>query len=43
VSTESVRADGLIHGFFGMHEYMPPGKESWDVSIAALRDALEID
>lgn len=43
VPTESVRADGLIHGFFGMHEYMPPGKESWDVSVAALRDALGID
>ena len=43
VPTQSVRADGLIHGFFGMHEYMPPGKEAWDVSVAALRDALEID
>lgn len=43
VPTEAVRADGLIHGFFGMHEYMPPGKEAWDVSVAALRDALEID
>jgi acetyl esterase len=40
VPTESVRADGLIHGFFGMHEFMPPGRESWDVSVAALREAL---
>ena len=40
VPTEAVRADGLIHGFFGMHEYMPPGQESWDISVAALRDAL---
>jgi acetyl esterase len=40
VPTEMVRADGLIHGFFGMHEYMPPGQESWDISVAALRDAL---
>ena len=43
VSTEAVRADGLIHGFFGMHEFMPPGRESWDVSVAALRDALGVD
>ena len=40
VPTEAVRADGLIHGFFGMHEFMPPGQEAWDVSVAALRDAL---
>jgi acetyl esterase/lipase len=40
VPTEAVRAEGLIHGFFGMHEFMPPGKEAWDVSVAALRDSL---
>jgi acetyl esterase len=40
VPTEAVRADGLIHGFFGMHEYMPPGREAWDVSVAALRDVF---
>ena len=40
VPTQAVRADGLIHGFFGMHEFMPPGKEAWDVSVAALRDAF---
>jgi acetyl esterase len=40
VPTEVVRADGLIHGFFGMHAFMPPGKQAWDVSVAALRDAL---
>lgn len=43
VPTEVVRADGLIHGFFGMHEYMPPGREAWDVSVAALRDALGVE
>ena len=26
VPTEVVRADGLIHGFFGMHAFMPPGQ-----------------
>lgn len=40
VPTATVRADGLIHGFFGMHAFMPPGQEAWDVSVAALRDAL---
>jgi acetyl esterase len=40
--TEAVRAEGLIHGFFGMHAFMPPGKESWDVSVAALRRAYGI-
>jgi len=40
--TEAVRADGLIHGFFGLHAFMPPGKESWDVSVTALRRALGI-
>jgi acetyl esterase len=40
VPTEVVRADGLIHGFFGMHEFMPPGRDAWDVAVAELRDAL---
>jgi acetyl esterase len=40
VPTVAVRADGLIHGFFGMHAFMPPGEEAWDLSMAALRDAL---
>jgi hypothetical protein len=43
VTTEVVRADGLIHGFFGMHAFMPPGKRAWDVSVAALRTALGVD
>ena len=40
VPTEVVRADGLIHGFFGLHEFMPPGREAWDTAVAALRRAL---
>ena len=40
VSTVVVRADGLIHGFFGLHEFMPPGRYAWDASVAALRRAL---
>ncbi|HEV7526210.1 MAG TPA: alpha/beta hydrolase [Acidimicrobiia bacterium] len=43
VPTEAVRADGLIHGFFGMHEFMPPGRDAWVVAVAALRDALGAD
>ncbi|HET9730932.1 MAG TPA: alpha/beta hydrolase, partial [Acidimicrobiia bacterium] len=43
VDTEHVRADGVIHGFFGMHAFLPPAQEAWDVAIAALRGALEIE
>jgi acetyl esterase len=42
VPTEIVRAEGLIHGFFGMHAFMPPGQRAWDVSVRALRDALDL-
>jgi acetyl esterase len=42
VPTEVVRAEGLIHGFFGMHAFMPPGQHAWDVSVRALREALGI-
>jgi acetyl esterase len=40
VPTEIVRADGLIHGFFGMHDFMPPGRDAWDLAVTALGDAL---
>jgi len=40
VRTEMVRADGLIHGFFGMHAFMPPGQEAWDLAVTALRAAF---
>jgi acetyl esterase len=40
VRTEVLRADGLIHGFFGLHEFMPPGRDAWDVVVTELRDAL---
>jgi len=42
VPTDIVRAEGLIHGFFGMHAFMPPGQHAWDVSVRALRDALDL-
>ncbi len=42
VPTEVVRAEGLIHGFFGTHAFMPPGRHAWDVSVRALREALDI-
>jgi acetyl esterase len=42
VETELVRADGLIHGFFGMHDFMPPGKEAWEVAVSALRESLGV-
>jgi acetyl esterase len=40
VPTEIVRADGLIHGFFGMHDFMPPGRAAWDAVVTELRNAL---
>jgi acetyl esterase len=40
VPTEIVRADGLFHGFFGMHAYMAPGQEAWDRAVAALAGAF---
>ena len=30
----------VIHGFFGMHAFMPPAQEAWDVAVGALRDAF---
>jgi acetyl esterase len=40
VAADMVRADGLIHGFFGMHAFMPPAQEAFDVSVRALRELL---
>ncbi len=40
VPTQAVRADGLFHGFFGMHTFLPPAGESWDTAITALRAAF---
>jgi acetyl esterase len=41
VPTEIMRADGLFHGYFGMHKFLPTAKEPWDVAVAALRGAFE--
>jgi acetyl esterase len=40
VPTQSVRADGLFHGFFGMHTFLPPARAAWDTAIGALRAAF---
>jgi acetyl esterase len=40
VPVKALRADGLFHGFFGMHAFVPPAQEPWDVAIEMLRDAL---
>jgi acetyl esterase len=40
VECDVVRADGLIHGFFGMHAFMPPGQAAWDIAVDALRATL---
>jgi acetyl esterase len=40
VTTELIRADGLFHGFFGLHALMEPAKPPWDRSVELLRDAF---
>ncbi len=37
VTTQLLRADGLFHGFFGMHGFLPPARPAWDSAIGALR------
>ena len=32
-----LRGDGLFHGFFGMHPFLPPARHAWDTAIGALR------
>jgi len=32
-----VRGDGLFHGFFGVHAFLPPARRAWDTAIGALR------
>jgi acetyl esterase len=40
VAVKAYRADGLFHGFFGMHAFLPPAQEPWDLAIETLRNAL---
>jgi acetyl esterase len=40
VPTELLRADGMFHGFFGMHAFLPPARDAWDVATGALRTAF---
>jgi acetyl esterase len=40
VPTTAVRVDGVVHGFFGLHDFMPPARDAWDLSVSAFRDAL---
>jgi acetyl esterase len=40
VPTQAVRGDGLFHGFFGMHPFLPPARAAWDTAIGALRAAF---
>ncbi len=41
VPTETVRADGLFHGFFGMFEFLPGGRPAWEAARRALRSSFE--
>ena len=38
--TQALRADGLFHGFFGMHPFLPPAREPWEIAVAGLRAAF---
>jgi acetyl esterase len=40
VPTQSIRADGLFHGFFGMHTFLAPARAAWDTAIGALHAAF---
>ena len=40
VPTARLRADGLFHGFFGMHAFLEPAQPAWDRAVAALRMTL---
>ena len=37
VFTQLLRGEGLFHGFFGMHAFLPPARPAWDTAIGALR------
>ncbi|MFM8236171.1 MAG: alpha/beta hydrolase [Actinomycetota bacterium] len=40
VPVEYLCADGLIHGYFGMHALMPAAQAPWDAAIRLVRTAL---
>jgi acetyl esterase len=42
VRTQYLCGDGLIHGFFGQHAWMPPAEPAWDLCVAGLRDACGV-
>ena len=40
VATKIVRGDGLFHGFFGMHAFLPPARDAWNAAVGALHAAF---
>jgi acetyl esterase len=40
VPTTALPVAGVVHGFFGLHDFMPPAREPWEVCVAAFRNAL---
>jgi acetyl esterase len=40
VPTQSMRADGLFHGFFGLDELLPEAQPAWAFAVAQVRDAI---
>jgi acetyl esterase len=43
VDARYVRADGLWHGCFGLHDLVPPARAVWDDALTMLRDALALE
>jgi acetyl esterase/lipase len=37
VETALMRADGVFHGFFGLHAFIEPAQEPWDGAVELLR------
>jgi acetyl esterase len=40
VPTESMRGEGLFHGFFGLDELLPDAQPSWEWAVQRLRAAI---
>ena len=39
VDVEVLRVDGVFHGFFGMHLFLEPAQQAWDLSVSSVRAA----
>ncbi|HEX5096274.1 MAG TPA: alpha/beta hydrolase [Acidimicrobiia bacterium] len=37
---EILRVDGVFHGFFGMHAFLDPAQQPWDLTVASMQDVF---